>query len=200
MCSNGTLEAEIDALAAVDVAGLPMAGLQDLVTLGTACRTRLDGIVSRAVGELQVRGSGQVPDPDHAGTVLPTAAWLRHTAKTSGSAAGRTIRTSVALRELPMVRDAIVDGEITEAHGRALADVFLLAHRYGDLPDAGGARPRVTYVVPASWALRWPTPARRALGIDALPSAGFFVDLDQHPGADCASAPWTGPATRTQIE
>src|SRR3954465_291007 len=121
MCSNGTLEAEIDALAAVDVAGLPMAGLQGLITLGSACRTRLDGIVSRAVGELQVRGSGQVPDPDHAGAVVPTPAWLRHTAKTTGATAGRIIPTSVALRELPGVRDAIVDGQITEEHGRVLA-------------------------------------------------------------------------------
>src|SRR3954466_7715196 len=121
MCSKGSLVAEVDALAAVDVAGLPLAGLQELIALGSACRPRLDGIVSRAVGELQVRGSGQVPDPDHAGAVLPTPAWLRHTAKTSGAAAGRTLRTSVALRELPMVRDAIVDGQITEEHGRVLA-------------------------------------------------------------------------------
>ncbi|MBK5307056.1 MAG: DUF222 domain-containing protein [Frankiaceae bacterium] len=82
----------------------------------------------------------------------------------------------------------------------ALADVFGLVLRYADLPEAGGARPRLTYVVPASWAVRLPTPAQRALGTDALPSAGFFVDLEQHPGQGCASAPWTGPATRTLIE
>src|SRR5688572_31570939 len=121
MCSNGSLEAAVDALAAVDVAGLPVAGLQELVARGSRCRTRLDGVVSRALGELQVRGSGQVPDPDVAGAVLPTAAWLRHTTMSTGTAAGRQIRTSVALRELPMVRDAIVDGVITEEHGRVLA-------------------------------------------------------------------------------
>ncbi|MDX6198232.1 MAG: hypothetical protein QOJ79_1383, partial [Actinomycetota bacterium] len=121
MCSKGTLEAEVDALAAVDVSGLPIAGLQELISRGSACRTRLDGIVSRAVGELQVRGGGQVPDPTVAGAVLPTPAWLRHTSKTTGTAAGRAIRTSVALRELPLVRDAIVDGQITEEHGRVLA-------------------------------------------------------------------------------
>ncbi|MDT7539337.1 MAG: hypothetical protein QOI82_2922 [Actinomycetota bacterium] len=311
MCSKGSLEAEVDALAAVDVTGLPIAALQDLITRAWAGRTRLDGIVSRAVGELQVRGNGQVPDPVVAGAVLPTPAWLRHTTMTTGTAAGRTIRTSVALRELPAVRDAIVDGQITEQHGRVLArlvgkidptallvsqpqllevarrtdpeqlanyvrhliatwcepvleaeeqsagqarfftmrnqhngrwrgtfdvpdavaeviqtvieplarragddddrpagqrradaleDVFLLAHRHADLPAAGGSRPRVTYVVPATWALRWPSPASRALGAEALPSAGFVVDLDQHPGADCAAGPWTGPATRLQIE
>jgi hypothetical protein len=310
MCSNGMLEAGIDALAAIDPAGLPVTGLQDLIAVGARCRTRLDGIVSRAVGELQVRGNGQVPDPDHDGMVLPAPAWLRHTSGCTGSSAGRQIRTSVALRELPLVRDAIVDGTITAAHGQALArlvgridpaallasqpallevarrtdpqqlqqyvshqiatwcepvlddqeqaaeqarffqlrnnhdgswtgrlriadavaevihtvleplarrdglddprsagqrradaltDVFGLALRHADLPDAGGNRPRLTYVIPAAWALRWPTPAQRALGIDALPSAGFRVDLDKHPGADCATAPWTGPATRSQI-
>lgn len=311
MCSNSTLEAEVGALAAIDVSGLPIAGLQELISLGSRCRNRLDGVVSRAVGELQVRGSGQVPDPDQAGAVVPTPAWLRHTAKTTGTAAGRQIRTSLALRELPLVRDSIVDGAITQAHGRvlsrlvgkieptalldsqpqlievarrcdpdqleqyvrhliatwcepaleaeeksaedrrflqlrnkhdgswrgifelpdaamefvlsvleplarragdaddrsagqrradALQDVFVLAHRHADLPDAGGIRPRVTYVVPASWSLRWPTPGARALGADALPSAGFTVDLDQPPGADCAAGPWAGPATRSQIE
>jgi hypothetical protein len=310
MCSNGTLEAEIDALAAIDAAGLPVAGLQDLIALGTRCRTRLDGIVSRAVGELQVRGNGQVPDPDHAGMVLPTAAWLRHTSGCTGTTAGAQIRTSLALRELPAVRDAIVDGTITAAHGQALArlvgkidpaallasqpelievarrtdphqlqqyvshqiatwcepeledqeqaaearrflqlrnthngswrgtfelpdaametvltvleplarragndddrsagqrradalaDVFELALRHADLPAAGGTRPRLTYVIPGPWAVRWPSPAQRALGDHALPTAGFVVDLDQHPGTDCATAPWTGPATRSRI-
>jgi hypothetical protein len=116
MCSNGSLEAEVDALAAVDVCGLPVAGLQELIARGSAARVRLDGVVSRAVGELQVRGSGSVPDPDVTGAVLPTAAWLRHTTKTTGTEAGRAIRTSVALRELPRVMDAIVDGQITEQH------------------------------------------------------------------------------------
>ncbi|MDT7572600.1 MAG: hypothetical protein QOE05_2774 [Actinomycetota bacterium] len=311
MCSNGSLDAEVDALAAIDVAGLPVSGLQELIARGSRCRTRLDGVLSRAIGELAVRGSGQVPDPDHAGMVLPTAAWLRHTTRTTGTAAGRAVRTSVALRELPAVADAVVDGRITTQHARvlsrlvgkieptallasqpqlievatrcdpgqleqyvrhliatwsepvldaqeeaadkarffmmrnqhngrwrgtfdvpdavaeaiqtvieplarragagddrsagqrradALEDVFLLAHRYAELPGAGGSRPRVTYVVPASWAMRWPSPAQRALGVDALPSAGFLVDIDQHPGADCASGPWAGPATRATIE
>ncbi|MDX6199324.1 MAG: hypothetical protein QOJ79_2475 [Actinomycetota bacterium] len=311
MCSKGSLEAEVDALAAVDPCGLPVAGLQELIARATAAGRRLDGVLSRALGELQVRGSGQVPDPDLAGAALSTAAWLRHTAGCTGTAAGGQIRTSVALRELPTVAAAVVDGEITLAHARALAklvgridpaallacqpellevarrcdpnqlrdyvrhliatwcepvleaeeesaedrrflqfhnkhngswrgifelsdadmeplltvietlarragnddarsagqrradalgDIGRLAARHGDLPDAGRTRPRVSYVVSAAWAIRMPSPAQRALGTDALPSAGFVVDLDQHPGADCAAGPWTGPATRTQIE
>jgi hypothetical protein len=311
MCSNGTLEAGVDALAAIDVCGLPIAALQDLIARGSVAKTRLEGVLSRAVGELQVRGSGQVPDPERDGMVLPTAAWLRHTTKSSGNAAGRQIRTAVALRELPAVVDAVLDGTVSAEHARMLArlvgkieptallksqpqlievatrcdptqleqyvrhllatwceplieaeeasaedcrflqlrdtdrgsvqgrfelpnadggeilrtvlealarrdglndnrtagqrradalrDTFALALRHADLPAAGGSRPRLTYVIPAAWALRLPSPAQRALGADALPSAGFMVDLNQHPGADCAAGPWTGPATRTQI-
>src|SRR4051812_31325004 len=312
MCSNAASLVEcVDALAGVDVTALPIAGLQEFIATGATASARLDGVVSRAVGELQVRGSGQVPDPQVAGAVLPTAAWLRQTTNVTGNAAGRQIRTSVALRELPAVIDAIVDGRISQRHGQvltrlvgkidpdalrrsqsalievatrcdphqleefvrhqlatwcepdleaeeeaaedrmflqrrnthrgswrgtfelpdaametvltvleplarragdddtrsagkrraqALADVFGLAARHGDLPDAGGSRPVITIVVPADWAVRLPTPAEHALGCEALPTAGFSVDLDQHPGRDCPTAPWTGPATRTQIE
>src|SRR3954454_7370907 len=109
MCSNPpSVAAAVDALAAIDVAGLPIAGLQEVIALGSEARNRLDGVISRAVGELQVRGSGQVPDPNVAGAVLPTPAWLRQTINSTGSAAGRQIRTSVALRELPAVAVAVV--------------------------------------------------------------------------------------------
>jgi hypothetical protein len=86
----------------------------------------------------------------------------------------------------------------------ALTDVFGLALRHGDLPDHGGNRPRLTFILPAEWALR-----RRAwvsqlgLGtepVDVDPTSRFTVDLDRHPGQDIATGPWTGPATRTQIE
>src|SRR5688572_5098850 len=102
MCSTPPdLVAAVDAVAAVDVRGLPVGSLQELIALGAASRNRLDGVVSRAVGELQVRGGGVVPDPDVAGAVLPTAAWLRGTTDMTGTAAGRQIRSSIALRELP---------------------------------------------------------------------------------------------------
>jgi hypothetical protein len=309
MCSNGTLRAEVDALAAIDVTGLPVAGLQELIAVGSSARIRLDGVISRAVGELQVRGSGQVPDPDVAGAVLPTAAWLRHTTRVTANAAGRQIRTSLALRDLPRVAEAIVDGQISEQHGAvlarlvgkidpgalassqpelievatrcdpnqlsdyvrhliatwcepvldaqeasaedrrflqlrnkhdgswrgifelpdaameplltvietlarrdgdadtrtagqrrgdALADIAAFAARHADLPQAGGFRPVVTYLLPAAWTgLR---DALQRLNRDPLASMEQFnLDLDQHPGRDCATAAWTGPVTRTQL-
>jgi hypothetical protein len=303
------LETEATALAAVSASALPVVSLQELIGRTAELAHRLGGIRSRALGELQVRGGGQVPDPAIAGAVCPTPAWLRSVAMVSGTAAGREVRTSVKLRELPAVMDAIVDGQITPEHGQvltrlvgriepsalresqpqlievarrsdpdqlanyvrhliatwcepvleaeeeaaedvcfftmrnkhngrwrgtfdvpdadaeiiqtvieplarragdddkrsagqrraeALIDVFGLALRHGDLPDAGGSRPVLTYVIPGAWALRLPSPASRALGDD--PTAGVSIDLDEHPGAECPTAPWTGPATRSRIE
>jgi hypothetical protein len=310
MCSTlDRLEQEVTALATVIPSGLPIAELQLLVERGAAVRNRVAGIVSRAVGEIAVRGGGQVPDPAVAGAVCPTPGWLRVATGVTGTAAGRQVRSSVALRELPAVLDAIVDGEISSEHGQvltrlvgridsqallrsqpelievarrtdpdqlaqyvrhllatwcepdldaeeqsaqerrfltlrdthrgsvrgtfevpdadaeilrtvletlarrdgdadtrtaahrradALTDVFGLALRFADLPDAGGSRPLLTYVVPAAWAVQLPSPATRAIGED--PTTGFVIDLDQHSGADCATGPWTGPATRTRIQ
>jgi hypothetical protein len=320
------LAAAVDAAAAVAVGTQSIGELQALVGQCATAVTRLDGVISRAVGELQVRGGGQVPD--RTGTFCTTPAWLRSAANTTGPAAGRRVRTSVALRELPLIRDAIVDGQITEQHGRqlarlvgnidsdrllesqpallevarrldpdmlghyvrhllatwcepaleadeaaaeagrffqvrnkhngswrgifdlpdaameimlpvlealsrrdgdtdtrpagqrradALTDVFGLALRHGDLPDHGGSRPRLTFILPAAWALRrraWV--ARLGLHPDESPAGPgstcptdtdpivaadrFAVDLDRHPGQDIATGPWTGPATRSQIE
>jgi hypothetical protein len=88
-----------------------------------------------------------------------------------------------------------------------LTDVFGVALRHADLPGTGGSRPRLTYVIPVAWALRLPSAAARATGHNAGhlgnttdPTAAFAIDLERHPGADCASAPWTGPATRARIQ
>ena len=86
-------------LAAVDPSSLPVAGLQELVARTSMLVAQLEGIGARALGELQVRGGGSVPDGSTGG-VCPTPAWLRSITGASGNAAGRRVRTSVALREL----------------------------------------------------------------------------------------------------
>lgn len=111
------LAASVDVLTEVPVDGLPMHELQRLGAGIAAARNRLDGIWSKVVGELQVRGQGAVPDG--AGS-CPTPAWVRETAGVSANAAGRAIRTSVALRELPAVSDAVLNGDITLEHARVL--------------------------------------------------------------------------------
>ncbi|MCU1589979.1 MAG: hypothetical protein JWP11_1235 [Frankiales bacterium] len=293
-------------------ASLPMESLQELVARASSLSDRLAGMASRALGELQVRGGGSVPDPAVSGAACPTPAWLRSVAKVTGTGAGLQVRTSMALRELPAVVDAVVDGTITQQHGRVLTrlvgkiepaalrrsqpqlievarrtdpdqlgqyvshllatwcepaldaeeasaedrrflqlrdthrgsvrgsfeipdadaevlrtvlaslarrdgsedtrsarqrnadvltDVFGVALRHADLPGTGGSRPRLTYVIPVAWALRLPSAAARATGHNAGhlgnttdPTAAFAIDLERHPGADCASAP--GPVRR----
>jgi hypothetical protein len=120
MCSTiGGLEEAVTALAAVPPSTLPVAGLQNLVARTSRLAARLEGIGSRALGELQVRGGGSVPDGSGGG-VCPTPAWLRSVTGAGAHAAGRRVRTSVALRELPLILDAVVEGVITPEHGRVL--------------------------------------------------------------------------------
>jgi hypothetical protein len=289
------LEAEVTTLAAVPPSGLPVAGLQGLLARTTGLAAQLEAIGTRALGELQVRTGGSVPDGPE-GAVCPLPAWLRAATGVSGHAAGRRVRTSVALRELPLVEEAVVAGSITPEHGRVLTrlvgaiepqallasqqpllevarrtdpeqlaqfvrhqiatwcpprledeeqaaedrrffayrnthrgswrgsfelpdaameqvltvleplarrdgnddkrsagqrradafgDVFGLALRHGDLPDAGGSPPRLTYVLPP---------------LDDRSGREFALHLDRHPGADCATGAWTGPATKALVE
>ena len=111
------LTASVSALARVRVEELAMTQLQELGAGVIAARDRLDGIWSRVLGELQVRGQGQVP---YGSGSCPTPAWVRQTASVSGSSAGRAVRTSVALRELPDVGAAVLDGVLTLEHARVL--------------------------------------------------------------------------------
>lgn len=72
----------------------------------------------------------------------------------------------------------------------ALVDVFAGAARWMELPDAGGQRPQVTYVLSAAWcAGETAPPLARAL------VAGLTA-TDEHT----ASGAWTGPQTRARME
>jgi hypothetical protein len=314
MRSISSISSEVDALAARPVAALCVEELQRLVADTSDTVNRLCGVRLRALAELELRGGGQVPDPAMQGAVCPTPAWLRGVAKMSGHHAGLEIRTAVALRELPAVSEAIVDGEITTDHGRVLtrlvgkvteaalldsqpalievarrtdpdqlahyvrhllatwcepqldadeaaaedarfftvrnthngrwrgsfdlpdaamepvltvlnalarregdadarsagqrradafSDVFALAARHAELPQAGGARPLVNYVVPSWWGTGLgpaATPVTAASpALVGMPLLAGLLDLDRHPGVDCATGSWTGPTTRAQI-
>ncbi len=112
------LTASVDGLAQIRLDTLSLTDVQSLGAGIVLARNRLDGIWSRVLGELQTRGQGKVPTADGP---VPTTAWVRDTAAVSGTSAGRTIRSSVALRELPAIAEAIIDGTITVAHGHILA-------------------------------------------------------------------------------
>ena len=298
MCSAvAALRVDVDAAASIPVESLGVPQLQDLIAAASRESARLAGIATRAVAELEARGGGVVPASD--GGSCPLPAWLRSTSNLSAATAGAQVRTSVALRELPQVTDAIIDGTLTLEHGRALTrlvgkidpdqlrdcqgalievarhtdptslghyvrhliatwcepvldddetaahdrrflqltnghngswtgrfslpdaametllttleplarrdglgdersagqrradaltDVFDLALRHGDLPDAGGSRPHLTYVIPAQWATD--LPSRRGT---------FHLDPRRPAAHGCAAGSWTGPTTRALI-
>ncbi len=125
MCSisgdpAGELRDAVGMLAGLPVTGLSVGQLQALIAGTTAQADRLAGIVSRAVGELHARTGGAVPDPTEDNRTIAVSHWLRDTTRVSGITAGRQIRTALALRELPAVRDAIVTGATTVAHAQQL--------------------------------------------------------------------------------
>lgn len=89
----------------------------------------------------------------------------------------------------------------------ALAEQVL---RHGDLPDHGGLRPQVSYVLPADWAARQADRASCPICISCPdhrpPSLADTVaaSLPGMPGVPaehaCAVGAWTGPQTRGRIE
>ncbi len=108
----------------------------------------------------------------------------------------------------------------------ALTEVCEQVLRHGDLPDAGGFRPQLSYVLPADWAARRAgehdcadcrhCPAHRPptfadLVAAAVPATRLAPDTatGRAEGAArrvlpashaCAGAAWTGPQTRSRIE
>lgn len=79
----------------------------------------------------------------------------------------------------------------------ALRDVFDAAVRWMDLPDAGGQRPNVSYIVPAGWAAgHEPQPFH--LHLVSQSPAGQTHQSPTETG--CASGLWSGPVTRTRVE
>ena len=101
---------DVDAVASIPVGSLGVAQLQDLVLAASKEAARLVGIASRAVAELEARGGGSVPTKDGGSCALP--AWLRVHNNLSPAAAGSQVHTAVALRELPQVTEAIIDGTV----------------------------------------------------------------------------------------
>ncbi len=113
----------------------------------------------------------------------------------------------------PLARRNLVQDDRTAGQRRAdaLVDVCEQVLRHGTLPDAGGLRPQLSYVLPAEWAA-----AQHARA--ACPSCGprcgdhqplTFADtvttaLPGHGGIRaeqaCATAAWSGPQTRSRIE
>ena len=310
----------VDEVVAVRVGDLCAAQLQERIAAVQREADRLLGWVSAAAGQLAAVTGGRVSTED--GGDRSVAGWLAEATRSSSGAAGSRLRTSTALRSLPLVTQAVLDGVLTVEQAAVLArlvgrvpDTALseaepqlvqvaagrdpaqlatwvrhltathcepaldadehsahdarylqtrrgadgsvrgrfslpagdgeavltaleaLARRQGDndrrsagqrradaltelaeqvlrhsdaLPDHGGHRPQISYVLPADWA------ARQA-GRDTCPTCTSCPEHRPRTVADtvlaalpgqrgipaeqaCATAAWTGPATRTRLE
>jgi len=106
-------------------------------------------------------------------------------------------------------RNALADQrDAGQRRADALVEMCQQLLAFGDLPDAGGFRPQLSYVVPAGWAAGHPPDCTFAeLVAASLARTSRLDDLTQdtasgqRPVTDCcASGAWTGPQTRARIE
>ncbi len=118
----------------------------------------------------------------------------------------------------PLARSTgLTDGrDAGQRRADAMVEIFDLALRFADMPDAGGQRPQVSYVMPAGWAAGTaPSGTLTDLVEASLPTDN--TDNTDNGGADsgdpatasprpvpvqdrCALGAWSGPQTRSRIE
>lgn len=113
------LATAVDDAVAVPVADLCAADLQTSIGTVARRRDRLDGWLSAAAGQLSAATGGRVAtddDGDRSG-----AGWLAEATCTSSGAAGSWLRTSAALRDLPLVVQAVLDEVLSQENAAILA-------------------------------------------------------------------------------
>jgi hypothetical protein len=144
--------------------------------------------------------------------------YLQHRREADGSLSGRfrlaaeDSETLLTVLE-PLARRDREQDTRTAGQRRADALVELADHalRHGTLPDAGGRRPQLSYVLPADWATAQQAQATCTACGPRCPDHQPLTFTDTVtaalPGASgiraeqaCATAAWTGPQTRTRIE
>ena len=109
----------VDALITEPLDALDVQALQTRITTLTPLVARLQGWLHAAAGRLDELTSGTVPDAT-TGRPRTVAGWLAEVQHTTAGAAGSQLRTARLLRELPLVVDAVLDGDLTPAQASAL--------------------------------------------------------------------------------
>ncbi|HWH30875.1 MAG TPA: DUF222 domain-containing protein, partial [Mycobacteriales bacterium] len=109
----------VDAVVGEPVVGLCAEQLQESIGAVARQRDRLDGWLSSAAGQLNAATAGRVPTDD--GGDRSVAGWLAEATRTSSGTAGSRLRTAAALRDLPLVVDAVLDGVLTQEQAAVLA-------------------------------------------------------------------------------
>ncbi len=125
MSSNGVgdLSRLVDTLTSLDLSALTVAHLQDLSTVLAPALGRLSGLQGAVVGELESRAGGKVPLPAQDGTPGPAVLlqhWLRDLTNSGGPAAGAAVRLARLMRSLPLVQQAVRDGDVQPAQAAVL--------------------------------------------------------------------------------
>ena len=108
-------------------------------------------------------------------------------------------------------RDGLGDGRTAgQRRADALTELAEQVLRHGQLPEHGGQRPTISYVLPADWAVRQqdraccPTCRRCPTHRPVSVADTVRGSLPGHPAVPAewatATAAWTGPATRDRVE
>lgn len=121
------LAATIDVLVSTRLEGLGIEQLQALITPVAREQARLSGWLNVAAGQLAAVSDGQVPTDE--GGLRSVAGWLAETGHASPSVAGHELSVAARLRSLPTVVEAVLNGQLTQAHAAVLAR---LVHRIAD--------------------------------------------------------------------
>jgi hypothetical protein len=117
----------VDALVRVPVGDMCVAELKSLLVSVGGEIDRLSGWWSMAAGELQARTGGAVTTDD--GGSRTVVSWLAEARRETPSAVGGQVRTSTALRSMPLVAEAVLDGVLTQAQAAGLGRLV------GRIPD-----------------------------------------------------------------
>jgi len=109
----------VDAVVRVPVRGLFADDLHERIALVDQQVQRLTGWLSAAAGELQTVTGGQVRT--ETGGRRSTVGWLAEATRSSSASVGSQVRTATALRALPLVVEAVLDGVLTQAQAQVLS-------------------------------------------------------------------------------
>jgi hypothetical protein len=116
-------EQAVEAMLAVDLAGLDQVGLQALAVQLRGLAGRLLGRVDQVLAELDTRGDGVV-QTNYGSETAPlfqsVPGWWRDASVQTGQRAGSDLRRAGVLRELPLISQAVVDGVLAPAQAAVL--------------------------------------------------------------------------------
>ncbi|WP_409332201.1 HNH endonuclease signature motif containing protein [Trujillonella humicola] len=113
----GELQSALDALAALDLDGLPDGVLLDHLREAVTAAHRISAHVTRIARRVDARSASE-----HDG--IPTAqAWLRGHLAVSGAFAARVVGQGRALEHLPLTEGAFADGDLGADHVQEIARI-----------------------------------------------------------------------------